>query len=675
MVDVSENVATKKKGKRSKSAVKNEETTPKKKQKLMDPTSPTSGVKEKKFKPINRKDAETTTPDGKTGKKEGKVFKKDGKSFKKEGKPFKKEGKSFKKDGKSFNKEGKIFKLNGDESGKSKTFVKSGGKAVELLNKKETREKQKKMKEFRRKTKHENVFELGVQAKKVWEEVRRDDCEESKKEKLIVELHSLVKGNIKKLIFAHDTVRVVECLMALGTPDIRDKLFAEMKDDILEMTKSEYAHFFVIKMLKYGSKPQKAIIQKAFEGKVAKLMKNKTAGNVVEMVYNEVANGPQRISMMQEFLDHEFTVFKEPELRTVVDVIEKHPNRKSSCIKNLHQNVEILIRKGAYNHSLVHNVINNYLMVADQKHRAETIEQLRESLVHMVHSREGALAALRCVWHGTTKDRKAIVKSFKTFMQKTAQEEYGHMLLLGFFDCVDDTKLIGNAVIKELLEDVTLLFQNKYAVRVLKYLFCGRNTVYINKDLINILEKGDGNEHSKKDQETRHKELLSTASSAVLKHISENFPNDMLDPPTTISLTCVINNSPAGPDLDAVFECLAQHVTKIPAEEKLVYNVMDNNKACAMMIKKIIFKDAERLEKGENTFSSFLMAHLLKDNAKSWEARLKSCCNCFLIVHLLDSKLDDVITQLTAKLKPHLSMLGFQDNKGASVLSTKLQTL
>ena len=44
---------------------------------------------------------------------------------------------------------------------------------MELLNKKETREKQKKMKEFRRKTKHENVFELGVQAKKVWEEVRQ----------------------------------------------------------------------------------------------------------------------------------------------------------------------------------------------------------------------------------------------------------------------------------------------------------------------------------------------------------------------------------------------------------------------------------------------------------------------------------------------------------------------
>jgi hypothetical protein len=45
--------------------------------------------------------------------------------------------------------------------------------------------------------------------------------------------------------------------------------------------------------------------------------------------------------------------------------------------------------------------------------------------------REGALAGLQCVWHGTAKDRKAIVKSFKTFVTKIATEEYGHLVLLG----------------------------------------------------------------------------------------------------------------------------------------------------------------------------------------------------------------------------------------------------
>ena len=66
-------------------------------------------------------------------------------------------------------------------------------------------------------------------------------------------------------------------------------------------------------------------------------------------------------------------------------------------------------------------MIYNHLLVAAPKQRADTIEQLRDALVHMAHSREGAYAGLECVWHGTAKDRKAIIKSFKTFMLKTAQ--------------------------------------------------------------------------------------------------------------------------------------------------------------------------------------------------------------------------------------------------------------
>jgi len=544
------------------------------------------------------------------------------------------------------------------------------GQPVELLNKKETREKQKKMKEFRRKTKNESVFEIGQRAKKVWEEVRRDDCEEAKKSKLLDELHSLIKGNIKKLIFAHDTVRVVECLMALGSSQIRDKLFEEMKDDVVEMSKSEYAHFFVMKMLKYGSKPQKQIIQKALEGNIAKLMKNKTAGNVIEVIYNEVANGQQRISMMQEFLDNEFTVFKEPELRTVVDVIAKYPDRKENCIKNLQQNVEVLIRKGTFNHSLTHLVIYNYLLVANSKQRAETIDQLKESLIHMAHSREGALVALQCLWHGTPKDRKTIIRSFKTFMQKTAQEEYGYMVLLGMLDCVDDTKFIGKAVIEELLKDIPLMFQNKYAVRVLKYLFCGRNTTYINKDLLNILEKGDGNEFSKKDPALRRSEILSYGAPSVLNYILETFPNELIEPATTITMTCILNNSPNGPALESVFELFAKHATALPkSQDDEITNAMDN-KVCAMMLKKIISKDCERNERKEKTFCSFLVEKL--SVKQELESRLACSSICFLMVHILESKVDKPVAELTGLLNPLKAKIGKIDSKGASLLATKL---
>ena len=47
----------------------------------------------------------------------------------------------------------------------------------------------------------------------------------------------------------------------------------------------------------------------------------------------------------------------------------------------------------------------------------------------------------------------AIIKSFKTFVPKICGEQYGHMVLLAAFDCVDDTKLLSKAIVGEIIGD------------------------------------------------------------------------------------------------------------------------------------------------------------------------------------------------------------------------------
>merc|ERR1712110_1155791 len=311
-----------------------------------------------------------------------------------------------------FNKKGNLDQKIKDKKAGFKKGPKEEKKPFEKLDKQQTRDKQKKDKADRKTKKlNQDVFTLGTQAKKIWEDVRKDDCPEEKKVKLATELHKLVKGNIKKIIFAHDTVRVVECLMALGTQEIKDALFDELKEDIVEMSKSKYATFFVQKLLRYGTKEQKSAVMKAMEGKVAKMMKHKIAGVIVELAYNDYANAEQQNVMLQEFLGPEYRMFKEPELKTVEEIIKKNPEKKDELIKNLWADVDTLITKGCFNHSLVHTVIHNYLAnEEDKKRRAGVIESLRDALPHMIHSRDGAMAVLHCIWHGTPKDRKSIVK-------------------------------------------------------------------------------------------------------------------------------------------------------------------------------------------------------------------------------------------------------------------------
>ena len=38
---------------------------------------------------------------------------------------------------------------------------------------------------------------------------------------------------------------------------------------------------------------------------------------------------------------------------------------------------------------------------------------------------------MNAIWYGTAKDRKAIIKSFKTFIPKISKEEYGYLVLIG----------------------------------------------------------------------------------------------------------------------------------------------------------------------------------------------------------------------------------------------------
>jgi pumilio family protein 6 len=66
----------------------------------------------------------------------------------------------------------------------------------------------------------------------------------------------------------------------------------------------------------------------------------------------------------------------------------------------------------------------------------------------MIHSRDGARVAIYCLWYGTNKDRKLLIKSFKSFIVKIAKEEQGYPVLWTIFDIVDDTKLVSKMILQ-----------------------------------------------------------------------------------------------------------------------------------------------------------------------------------------------------------------------------------
>ena len=163
----------------------------------------------------------------------------------------------------------------------------------------------------KRKIKENKPYELSKKAKVIWEEFRRQDCPKEEKIKKIESLMSLIDGKVKAIITAHDTVRVIECIVANGTNEQRSRLFKQLEGMIVDLSKTKYAKFFIIKMLKYGTKEEKDKIIKSFYGKVKEMMKHGYASSVLEYAYNEVANAKQRGLLSQEYFGTEFSLFKD----------------------------------------------------------------------------------------------------------------------------------------------------------------------------------------------------------------------------------------------------------------------------------------------------------------------------------------------------------------------------
>lgn len=496
------------------------------------------------------------------------------------------------------------------------------------LDKKKERQKQKALKaERQKKAKTEDLYTLGVEAKKIWEKVRTDKCPMEEKVQLLPQLHALMKGQLSKLVYSHDTVRVVETLITIGDESLRHQILEELKPELLKMVKTQYAGFLVNKMLKYGSKDQRIQIFKVFESHVAELTKHKFANLTLELYYNDFASTKERQALLQEFCGPEFRKLKEPEVANVKALLAKHPEKEKYVKQHLHEVVNVLIAKGCYNLGLVHRVIYEYLTVCTPEQRADLISQLRDVCIHMVHTEYGKRLTVEAVKYGTTKDRKAIVKSFKTFVAKTCCEDMGYVGILAICDAVDDTKLVGKAILSEIIEALDDLVASGCGRKVLMYLVAARNTTYISKDVIDLLE--NDSETSKKDPTVRAAELRALISPALVKYVLTNMTELLKDNSKVVFLTCLLNYADGmAPCLSQLAEEAAKPFTSHDDETSLV-----EARATHMMLKKLISRDKERYAQEptqtQNLFSLMLLKAMDED---SWDSFLNCNRGCFLLV-------------------------------------------
>jgi len=531
-----------------------------------------------------------------------------------------------------------------------KEFPKKGkdgqkkGKEKEPVNRKEIKKN--------RKIKENPNYETEMSIKKMWAILRNAENAEDR-EKNVDQIFERVKKDGKSLsdfAFAHDTTRVLQSCLQHGNAGQRRFIYDSLKEKVPEMAQSKYAKNVVIKLIKYGERDIKDHCIENM-GNVRKLVRSATGQSVLEYAYNQFAQSKQRNDIVSKLYGKSWNrLSKTDKQPTLISVIEKNTDFVETIITDFMEDLKALTEKEVMQQTVSHRGFLDFFNLClfllhseddtiKQKRkrieeiRSELIEELKASVIHMIHTPDGARVGLHCIWFGSAKDRKLILKTMKEFLVKVVTAESGHLLALGAIDAVDDTVLVKKMLISPICKEMDELMKDKCARKVIWYILNDRDPRAFLPDVVKLLEIGDQSVTCKKPRHVKYSELKSTAMPHILEWFSENLDLVFSDAGLLPMLACALGTNEQKyilkdneNMLNTVHQAMAKKLNGDYSSESHPLAL----KGVAWFLRKVLSFDQE---KEENKLCRAI-SQICKDNFHLWLADNRGC---FLILQLLEA--------------------------------------
>jgi len=523
-----------------------------------------------------------------------------------------------------------------------KMYTKDG----KMINKKPFKKEEKKEEldqKSRKKMRKEQAvgtesYENITAIKKLWGVARIHDMDAAKRVGVIKEMKALMVGHVKDLMFKHDLARVVQTILKFGRSEHGGFIIEELTPEVVDLAKSKYGKFIVNRMLKYSSAEQRKLIFKEMCGNFKKMTLHADAVNVVDTFYNDYANSYERTAIITEFYGKEFYLFRDLLSEHLSKVLEVHPDKKEIIMGNLLKLTNTFIEKALTKNIVVQHLILQYVLHATEVQIQELLsDKLIEQLVDMIHTKEGAGIAMRCIWFGKTKDRKMILKSLKGHVKEISNNEHGYLVLCAIFDCVDDTVLVKKSILSELIESLEFIVINPHGRRVVEYLLSPRNSKTFHPLIVDVLKIGDANTTSKKDPAVRHTELLTHFSAPLIASCAENTESLSFDNSATLTLCAAAVGATC--DVKPLLQSIACLAEPAFDEDHLVNKTNGH----------VIFRNLLQHEKTKQDFSDILVVgHIGVDKVCTWVTTNRGA---FTVLRILEAGVCAGQDQLIQRLK------------------------
>lgn len=540
---------------------------------------------------------------------------------------------------------------------------------------KEQHAEQKKMRDERKMAKPNG--EKIQHIKQIWERLRvKQGTPAEVRKKLLEEAWAASKDQIKELVLKHDASRVVQTMFKYSDKEKRLAITKALKGSYVELARSSYGKYLLVKLLHYGSKDVRQEVLDELYGNFRKLMRHREGAYVIEDAYRDYATAAQKRQIVREFYGSEFALFKDhAKDKSLADIIAENPEKRPFLMKNLKETISAAVQKGSIGFTIIHAAMLEYVKNLDPttSEKDEFIDVITEQFAEMVHTNEGSQVASRVLAMATPKERKQLVRSLKDFVDKLAEDEFGHFVLITLFNTVDDTVLVHKAFTAKLQEHMPELLAGKSGRRPFLYLLLGFSPRYFNKSVLDsVAELNTIKEAtSKKDDEVRRSELKKKFSQFMLDGVA-SYPTPILresfgsQSVTEVLLYAEGDKTAA---LEAVANAFAgsvdnpEHLIQLPFSSRTLRTLIQEGHWDAKS------KSVDVIE--EPTGFKELLFKAIKPNVVKWACGDGS----FVIVSLLEN-LDDK-SDLVAILKEksavkEIKKAAASGNKGSKLISEQL---
>lgn len=321
--------------------------------------------------------------------------------------------------------------------------------------------------------KHADIVADG---KRIWNQLRLKTNTPDQTRALVDELMPLVAGKAAELALQHDASRVVQAAIQFGSKEERKQILKELcshkqqetggnssnsNNCFVELSKSQYAHFVVLKVFKYCHQDKDCVplIVGALKGSMAKLAVHATASRVVEALFQTFPPKDTAV-LKQEFYGPHFALFAADTLQqlgsqhqapTLASNLALTPEKKDVTLEIVRHLVNKGMEKQLYGFTYFQELLLEYLEVVPPTEVRAIANTAADHAIHLLSAKAGTKVAALLTAYGTVKDRKRIIKSLKGYTRSGLLHRDAYLAILRLVQLTDDTVSIHKNLFNELL--------------------------------------------------------------------------------------------------------------------------------------------------------------------------------------------------------------------------------